>query len=112
MKRYVHVGAIRKASPVIVGSLVVMVTALTFSIIGSNKHDVKTLIAAILYISGGMIKRRCNVAIIIIIIIIIINLSFGQMTSTKTKESVKYFRHRKKGRSVQCLHRKLKWRKG
>jgi len=44
---------------VIVGSLVVMVTALTFSIVGSSKHDVKTLIAAILYIFGGTIQRRC-----------------------------------------------------
>jgi len=39
---------------VIVGSLLVMVTALSFSILGSNKHDVKTLVAAILYISGGI----------------------------------------------------------
>jgi len=51
-------GAIRKSSPVIVGSLVVMVTALTFSILGSSKHDVKTLIAAILYISAGSVQRR------------------------------------------------------
>jgi len=49
-----HAGAIRKSSPVIVGSLLVMVTALTFSILGSNKHDVKTLVAAILYITGGI----------------------------------------------------------
>jgi len=40
------------------GSLVVMVTALTFSILGSSKHDVKTLIAAILYISAGSVQRR------------------------------------------------------
>jgi len=62
-ENHVHAGAIRKSSPVIVGSLVVMVTALTFSILGSNKHDVKTLVAAILYISGGMIKRRCALSL-------------------------------------------------
>jgi len=53
---HAYAGAIRKSSPVIVGSLVVMVTALTFAILGSTKHDVKTLIAAILYISGGTIQ--------------------------------------------------------
>jgi len=30
-----------------------MVTALTFSILGSSKRDVKTLLAAILYICSG-----------------------------------------------------------
>jgi len=59
-------GAMRKSSPVIVGSLIVMVTALAFSILGSNKYDVKTLIAAILYISAG------TVIIIIIIIVVFV----------------------------------------
>ena len=46
-------GAIRKSSPVIVGSLLLMVTALTFSILGNSKRDARTLIAAILYVCSG-----------------------------------------------------------
>jgi hypothetical protein len=46
-------GAIRKSAPVIVGSLLVMVTALTFSILGNSKRDVRTLVAAILYVCAG-----------------------------------------------------------
>jgi voltage-dependent calcium channel gamma-5 len=46
--------AIRKSSPVIVGSLLIMVTALSLSILGNSKRDVRTLVAAILYISSAL----------------------------------------------------------
>jgi len=46
-------GAIRKSSPVIVGSLLLLMIALTFSIIGSTKNDFKIIVSAIIYIFSG-----------------------------------------------------------
>jgi len=47
------VGAIRKSSPVIVGSLLLLLIALTFSIIGSTNNDFKIIVSAIIYIFSG-----------------------------------------------------------
>ncbi|ESN90681.1 hypothetical protein HELRODRAFT_166386 [Helobdella robusta] len=46
--------AIRKAAPVITGSLLIMVVALSLSILGSNRRDVRSLLAAILYITSAL----------------------------------------------------------
>ena len=46
-------GAIRKSSPVIVGSLLIQIIALALSTIGNTKKNVKTLIGAVLFISSG-----------------------------------------------------------
>ena len=50
---FVIAGAIRQSSPVIVASLMLMITALAFSIIGNTRRDARTLIAAILYVCSG-----------------------------------------------------------
>lgn|SRR6218665_2154360 len=51
----VRPGAIRKSSPVIVSSLVIMTTALGLSMLGngSRDSDIRSLLAAVLYISSG-----------------------------------------------------------
>ena len=49
----VAVGAIRKSSPVIVGSLLLLLLALTLSIVGSTKNDFKIIVSAIIYIFSG-----------------------------------------------------------
>lgn len=46
-------GSIRKSSPVIVLSLLVLITALGFATIGNNKKDSRTLVGAVLYIFAG-----------------------------------------------------------
>jgi hypothetical protein len=46
-------GAIRRATPIIVMSLFVMICALGFSTVGNNKNDVKTFIGAVLYVLAG-----------------------------------------------------------
>jgi len=46
-------GAIRRSSPVIVGSLLLLLIALTLGIIGSTKNDFKIIVSAIVYIFSG-----------------------------------------------------------
>jgi hypothetical protein len=46
--------AIRKSSPVIVGSLLLLLTALTLSIVGTTKNDFKIIVSAIIYIFSAL----------------------------------------------------------
>ena len=46
-------GAIRKASPIVVISLLILAMALGFSTVGNAKGDMKTLVGAVFYIFSG-----------------------------------------------------------
>ena len=46
-------GAMRRASPVVVLSLLILFVALGFSTVGNSKRDYKTLVGAVLYVVGG-----------------------------------------------------------
>ncbi len=50
---YFSAGSIRKSSPVVVVSLLILIVALGFSTVGNTKRDTKTVYGAVLYVTGG-----------------------------------------------------------
>ena len=46
-------GSMRRSSPVVVVSLLILIIALGFSTVGNTKRDVKTVFGAMLYVIGG-----------------------------------------------------------
>ena len=53
MMGFVFTGAIRKSSPLMVSSLLLLIIALGLSTVGNTKRDGKTLIGAVVYIMSG-----------------------------------------------------------
>ena len=46
-------GSMRKSSPIVVVSLLILMLAFGFSTVGNTKRDTKTVYGAVLYVTGG-----------------------------------------------------------
>ena len=48
----------RKSSPIVVVSLLILMLAFGFSTVGNTKRDTKTVYGAVLYVTGGKAFNR------------------------------------------------------